>query len=171
MISNDKRGPLNEDGKVTRGGYTLVELLVTMLIAAIVMSVAVPQFTTMMQRRNAQNARDDFVWMAVRARARAIERGSAYLLEVNPSTSRAWIVKRNPSSASDTVQTVAFNTEFNASVTTSTGNKITVCYSPRGFAFTCDATYSPTANVTVTFTHIDKTSSATVRPLGQVIRN
>lgn len=153
----------------SRGGYTLIELLVVMLIASILMSMAVPQFTRMMTAQGAKNARDDFAWMANTAKAKAVERGQTYLLEINPSTERAWIVRRNPTLASDTIQTVDFSSEFKADVSTAANTTITICYSPRGFAFSCSAN-SPSANTDVTFTHVTRTAVARIRPLGQIIR-
>lgn len=150
-------------------GYTLIELLIVMVIAATLMTMAVPQFTRMLQAKNAQNARDNLVWMAARARARAVERGQTFLLEVDPATERAWIVRRNATVASDTVQTVDFSTEFNTTISTAANSVITVCYSPRGFAYSCSAN-SPAANTDVTFTHTDKTAVARIRVLGQITR-
>src|SRR5437868_2207336 len=114
MSTKMKRDALMQNLRGSRSGYTLVELLIVMLIASILMSMVVPQFTRMMTTRNAQNARDDLVWMAVRAKAKAVERGQTYMLEINPTTERAWIVKRNATVAADTIQTVDFSTEFKA---------------------------------------------------------
>lgn len=173
MISIKERQTLKSiDTRQTpagRGGYTLIELMIVMVIAATLMTFAVPGFTRMIRAKNAQNARDDLVWMAARARSRAIERGQVFLLEINPTTERAWIVRRNPTTASDTVQTVDFNTEFKSQISTVANTTITICYSPRGFAFSCSAN-SPGVDTDVTFTHIDKTAVARVRPLGQVTR-
>ena len=90
MSTKMKRDALMQNLRGSRSGYTLVELLIVMLIASILMSMVVPQFTRMMTTRNAQNARDDLVWMAVRAKAKAVERGQTYMLEINPTTERAW---------------------------------------------------------------------------------
>ena len=155
-----------------RGGFTLIELLVVIIITGVILGYATPRLQNARAKRTARNARDVFVWNAQRARARAIQTGNTYLYELNPSTRRAWIVKRNATLASDTLLTINFATEYDESlVETSTSAKITLCYNPRGYAFACDGTYSPTSNVTVTFTHAGNTSSATVKPLGQISRN
>jgi prepilin-type N-terminal cleavage/methylation domain-containing protein len=170
MSTTKRSADLKLSLRGTRSGYTLIELLIVMVIATILMSMAIPQFTRMLTTRNAQNARDDLVWMAVRAKAKAVERGQTYLLEINPNTERAWIVRRNPTTAADTIQTVDFSTEFKATISTSANTTITVCYSPRGFAFSCAGAASPSSDTDVTFTHGDKTATARIRPLGQVIR-
>lgn len=155
--------------RANRAGFTLIELLVVLVIGVILTSQAVPGFTRMMRAKNAQNARDQLVWMAQRARSRAIERGQIWEMEINPANEKAWVVRRGGATAADTIQMMNFNTEFKTQVSTVANTVITVCYSPRGFAFSCSAN-SPSANVDVTFTHIEKTAVARVKPLGQVER-
>ena len=133
------------------------------------MTFAIPSFTRLMNDRNAQNARDALVWMANRARARAVERGNVQLFEISPARNAAWIVRRNGTTAADTLQVVRFGTEHKATITTSTANTITVCFSPRGYAFRCTAN-SPAANVEATLTHAGKSARARIKPLGQVER-
>jgi len=152
-----------------RPGFTILELMIVMIIAGVVASIAIPRMGAMQASQGAQNARDAFVWMGARARARAIERGVTQLLEIDPATDRAWIVRRNPTAASDTAQVVSFRTEFEADVTTQTGTTITICYNTRGYAWACDAA-SPTADELVTFETGRRTAVARVRPLGQIER-
>lgn len=153
-----------------RAGFTLVELLVVIIIGGVLLGIAIPSFTNLTKGRNAQNARDAVVWLAARARGRAIERGEVHLLEIDPPNERAWVVRRNTGTplASDTVETVSLADQYATTVSTTANTKITLCYGPRGYAFTC--TGSPTSNVDVTFTHIDRTARARVKPLGQIER-
>lgn len=154
-----------------RAGFTLIELLIVIVISGALMMMAIPSFNQVTASRNAQNARDATVWMASRARSRAIERGQTQLLEIDPATERAWIVRRNTgvAVATDTLETTDFSTKWNSQVSTATNARITVCYGPRGYAFSCSAN-SPAANVDVTFTHASKTATARIKPLGQIER-
>lgn len=152
-----------------RPGFTVLELAVVMIIVGVIATIALPRMGNMQASQAAQNARDAFVWMGSRARARAIEQGTTQLLEINPAAARAWIVKRNPTSAADTAQVVDFAVEYQATVTSSTGSGITLCYNPRGYAWDCD-TDSPDADVQVTFQAGPRTAVARVRPLGQIER-
>jgi prepilin-type N-terminal cleavage/methylation domain-containing protein len=149
-----------------RPGFTLVELLIVLMIGAILMGYAVPNFANMMKSRSAQNARDNLSWMGMRARAKAIERGQVWQLEISPANDRARIIQRGAVTALDSVN---FATEFEAAVSTASNSTIVLCYSPRGFAFSCHAN-SPSTNVDVTFTHLEKTAVARVKPLGQIER-
>ena len=147
----------------------MIELVIVIVIMGIIVSFAVPNFNNTQRRRQAQNARDSYVWMGNRARSRAIEMGTTWLLEVDPATERAWIVRRNPSVAADTLQMVNFSTEHGTTITTSTNNTVSICFNSRGYAWSC-AAGSPSAPVTVTFSHALRTSSARVKPLGQMQR-
>ena len=153
-----------------RGGYTLVELLLVIIIGTILLMMAIPNFTRVSAGQNVRNARDAMVWMSARARSRAIERGQVTLLEIDPASERVWIVRRNTGTAlaSDTLEKVNFSTERAVTLSTGANTKITLCYNPRGYAFPC--TGSPSSNIEVTFTHIGKIATARVKPLGQIER-
>ena len=154
-----------------RGGYTLVELLIVILIGAALLMMAIPNFARVTAGQNARNARDAVVWMSARARSRAIERGEVTLLEIDPGSERAWIVRRNTGTAlaSDTLERADFANERSVQVSTAANTKITLCYNARGYAFSCTGT-SPNANVEVNFAHAGKTAVARIKPLGQVER-
>jgi prepilin-type N-terminal cleavage/methylation domain-containing protein len=154
-----------------RAGFTLIELLIVIMISGTLMMIAIPSFSRVTAARNAQNARDAVVWMASRARSRAIERGQTQLLEIDPATERVWIVRRNTGAAlaSDTLEKTNFSTTYNTLVSSATNTRVVLCFSPRGYAFSCSAN-SPSANVDVTFSHAGKTAVARVKPLGQIER-
>src|SRR5687768_1292396 len=168
-MSNYDRAMHRPDITRKRDGFTLVELLIVMIIGGILMSYAVPSFTRMSASQNARNARDRMMWMANRARTIALTRGQVQLFEIDPSTNSAWVVRRNPMTAADTTEVVRFNSEYSATVTTSTGNRITLCFSARGYAFSCSAN-SPGGNVEATITHVEKSATARIKPLGQIER-
>ena len=154
-----------------QAGFTLIELLIVMIISGTILMMTIPSFTRISAGRNAQNARDALVWMAARARSRAIERGEAQLLVIDPTTERVVIVRRNNGAAlaTDTLEKVTFSSVHSSTISTAANTVVTLCYSPRGYAFSCSAS-SPAANVDVTFTHASKTAVARVKPLGQIER-
>lgn len=59
----------------TQRGLTLVELLVTLAVAAIVISVALPNFRSMVQSNRASAHTNDFVLAVSYARSEALRRG------------------------------------------------------------------------------------------------
>jgi prepilin-type N-terminal cleavage/methylation domain-containing protein len=147
----------------TRPGYSLVELLTVLALVAILLTFAIPTWTNMTQGKNAQNARDNLVWMGARARAKAIEQGRVWQLEIDPALERARVRERGATTAQDSV---TFTTEFQTEVATPSNTTLIVCYTPRGYALmSCNA-----SEVDVTFTHRDKSAVARVKPLGQIER-
>lgn len=150
-----------------RDGFTIIELAVVIFIAGLIMAIALPRLSRTVEERYARNARDAFAWTASRARARAIQTGNTVLYVVNPSNEKVWVYKRNPS-AGDTLVALNFTTQFQATVSTASNNTLTICYSPRGYAYDC--TGSGTNTVDVTFTHGPYTAVARIKPLGQVER-
>jgi prepilin-type N-terminal cleavage/methylation domain-containing protein len=152
-----------------RSGFSLIELVVVIGIAGVIMTYAIPRLQAARANRTARNARDVFAWTAARARAKAIQTGKTQLLQINPTTERAWIVKRNPTLATDTTVTINFSTEYETLVSSSSNATVTVCFNPRGYAFARGTACNTSVTTdTLTFTHATYTSRAVVKPLGQV---
>ena len=61
--------------RAAQGGFTLIELMVTIAIAGIVLSLAVPSMTTMIKNNRLQSAASSFVGDLQFARSEAIKRG------------------------------------------------------------------------------------------------
>jgi prepilin-type N-terminal cleavage/methylation domain-containing protein len=151
-----------------RSGFTLIELLIVIVVTGIMISIGSARITQYLAQQGARNARDEFVYMAARARAAAIERSQVVRLSIDPVNARAFVVT-NRSGAGDTLEIRHYDGEFRAEVTTSNGAPVTVCYSPRGYAIqTCNVGVGDSARVN--FKRGASDSHATVRPLGQVVR-
>jgi len=69
---NAKTYPMNRK----QTGFTLVELMITLLIAAILLSQAVPSFLTMLQNSRITTQANDYVTSLNVARSEAVKRGS-----------------------------------------------------------------------------------------------
>ncbi len=141
-------------------GFTILELVVVMLIGSILIAVSAPAFGAVQRSRAVGNARDSFVWLAMRARAASIEKGEPVTLTVDPVAGKAVAV----SSSGEGIDSLIFTGEIAAGVSTSTGSSVQVCYSPRGYA-TC-----PDEAAWVTFRLGSDSARALIQPLGQVDR-
>jgi len=62
------------------GGFTLVELLITLAVTGILLAVAVPSLRTFVQNSRIDNTADTFIAAIQHARSEAITRGSAVIL-------------------------------------------------------------------------------------------
>jgi prepilin-type N-terminal cleavage/methylation domain-containing protein len=150
-----------------RSGFTLVEALIVIAIAGILSTIAFSGMKEYLARQGARNARDEFVYMAARARAAAIERSQVVRLEISPDEDRVRIVT-SQNGVEKVLETRHYTGEFNAVVTTGNGETLTICYSPRGYASTSCTSISE--EVSVDFARAGKSARAVVRPLGQVFR-
>lgn len=61
----------------TQTGFTLIELMVTIVVLAIVVSIAVPSFQKLLASNNVAFDRDEFFSMLMLARSEAIKNGQA----------------------------------------------------------------------------------------------
>jgi prepilin-type N-terminal cleavage/methylation domain-containing protein len=121
-------------GTVSRPGFTLIEVIIVVMIAAILGGVAVPQIGKFTSRRAVSNASDAFIRTAAQARAAAIRTGDEVVMRVDAANDRVTIV----TAAGDTVATLDLaNGPIQAGLEipshTGTGPFL-VCYVPRGYA-------------------------------------
>jgi len=63
-----------------KNGFTLLEVILALLIAALVISVAIPSLTGVMQGSKAQDSFSDFDAMAQEAHTRSLEEGRNYVI-------------------------------------------------------------------------------------------
>lgn len=147
-----------------RFGFTVIELVIVLVLSAMLTILAIPRFTQLEAQRRAANARDAVIWLAAKARSAAIEHGVSYEMDLDADQDRAWLLPRG---AADTLQVIDFAAEYGVEVSSEAASRVTLCYSPRGFAFSCDAN-SPSTAVDFVFSGGHRTATARIRPLGQV---
>lgn len=72
-------------------GFTLIELMITVTIASIALSMAVPAFRDLVQSTKVTNATNDFALSINVARTESAKRGvPVYLSALAPETNNAW---------------------------------------------------------------------------------
>lgn len=146
-----------------RAGFTVIELVIVLVIAGVIMSVMLPAFSRLPVQRGAANARDSIIMLAARARALAMERGTIVHLEIDPATQRSWVRV-----GADTVQIHEYVGEYQATISTPEGAKVTVCYTSRGLALpSCSSAGLP---VVISFSRGLYTYNARIQRLGRVER-
>lgn len=148
--------------KRPRAGFTLVELMFVLLIAAVLLGIGMKQFGRLQVRHQVANARDALVYMGVRAQSEAMKHGNLVRIEIWPDTNMAKIVTPSDS----TLERIRFDSQFNADMI---GSAVAACYSSRGFALpSCTTTGLPK---NIGFVIGSDTASAKVLPLGQIEKN
>jgi prepilin-type N-terminal cleavage/methylation domain-containing protein len=142
-------------------GFSLLEMMFVLVIAAILLTLVVPGLGSLLARRNAQNARDAYVWLGMQARTLSMEQGQQIELRLDPDSNQAEVLKPDGS----VVQKVDFASTYGVELSTSSGDVVTVCYTPRGFALSgC-----PGSEQRAGFRQGRDTAWALVRVLGQVV--
>ncbi len=160
------RSPARDGTKsLPPSGFTIIELVVVMMIAAVLMTYGAMALNRASADRSATGARDTFVWLARRARALSVQRGTNVSLSVKQSTNRAKVLL-----GTTVVDQVYFDKQWQTGLTLSTGSdSVVICYTPRGITQTTSpCTDIITTPVTVTFTRGPRKASAIVQGLGQV---
>jgi prepilin-type N-terminal cleavage/methylation domain-containing protein len=141
-----------------RTGFTVIELLITMVIGSVLATIVSQGVGSYMRRRSLDDSRAAVIHMAARARSLAMERGSASL-SIDPNLDTVTLVQ-----GTDTVDVLMIETEYGADLTAA--QLLTICYSPRGFALAACTNF--TANQTLKLTFHNESANLLVRPLGQV---
>lgn len=88
-------------------GFTIVELMVTLAVAAVLMGIAVPAFTDFVRQRNMASRNNDMVLALTYARSEAVRRGQMVSVQaVDPADDDEWgggycVVIGNPGDCND----------------------------------------------------------------------
>ena len=134
----------------------MVELVVVLGIATVMLSISFGALNKVAGQRSAQSARDGYIWMARRARAAAIQRGTPVRFTIYGS-GRAVVAQANNSRVLDQLY---FNKEFGTTVSLG-ADSVAVLYDPRGLA-------NAGTTRTVQFARGSISATAKVQILGQV---
>jgi prepilin-type N-terminal cleavage/methylation domain-containing protein len=143
--------------KPKRGGFTMLEMLVVLMVGAVLIQLVVTASGPVMDRLSVDAARTSFASLAARARARAVERGQTVMVSIDPATDSAWV-----SQGTNVVEAIAFGTASGIDVRAP--GIMAICMGPRGFGDLSCASFSGSREVT--FSRGSATKALTMRPLG-----
>jgi prepilin-type N-terminal cleavage/methylation domain-containing protein len=96
-----------------RAGFTIMELMLAIAVAAVLAAVALPRVRGAAARQAVEGARAHVTGQVIRARAAANERRCAAVVHVTPgSTARVWVTAcARGANAVDTIASVAYLSE------------------------------------------------------------
>jgi len=148
-----------------RGGFTLIEMLVALVVVSLVLLIGLPKFSSAMTSQNLRGSRTTVVNMLVKARAASTESNRLTWLKV--SGNKAWILARPRISAgagnADTLGVVEdLNKRYGTTVAMS---RDSIGFDPRGIASELGG-----GAVTLTVTKSSHSEVVTIDALGRVVK-
>ncbi|MEX0979642.1 MAG: GspH/FimT family pseudopilin [Gemmatimonadota bacterium] len=136
------------------GGFSMVELVIVLMVGGVLMGIAIPTISPVMNNFQARSAQNSFVSIVGKARAQAIERGTEVRFYVNMAGDSAWVEGDDGA--------YRFRDRNGVDLQSTVGS-IEMIMTPRGFA------RGTSSSVTVRFVRGSAQSEVTLLPLGQVV--
>jgi prepilin-type N-terminal cleavage/methylation domain-containing protein len=155
--------------KQTRqGGFTLLEIIVTMTLLAVIAAMGAPKLSAALRRRTTQTAADEFATAHSLARATAVRYGRVAQLHISPATKSFWIDVDTSGNAMGQRATVWYTHKLSDTAIVINSNRSLLCFDARGLPWTvapCEA-----GNAQVIFTALDEADTLQTASLGKILR-
>lgn len=157
--SEQNHAPSNKTCMRRASGFTLIEVVIALMFAAILLGVSVSAFGEVQSRMAAGQAVRAFHGLHARARAQAVERGLSTQLVVDVAGDSVTIRR-----AGQRLETIRFQSELGVDLV---GSSFVLCMGSRGFADpSCNSFTEP---VKLGFSRGNDTEAVAVLPMGQLI--
>ena len=132
-------------------GFTLVELMVTVAILAIIATIVAPSFSNIIQNQRLNMSVNSLVSVLAEAQSTAVLQHQTYTVGLNSSAVVPNAIWKSPNS---TVISTITDTSNNTSINQITYNRV--------------GTLTPNINVVIVLKNLDKSKKITVSPLGNI---
>ena len=150
----------------SRGGFTLTELVFSMLLMGLLASVALPGLAVLLGNLEARSASRRFAMAHSLTRTTAIQHGGIAELRIDPASKEFW-VQIDTNAAGPVADTVSFHGDFPTGLTL-TSNRSRVCFDARGLTTTRTGCQPGDLDVNFTLGGMSEQIRTTV--LGKLIR-
>jgi type IV fimbrial biogenesis protein FimT len=151
-----------------QGGFTLLEIIITMSLLAVIAAMGAPKLSAALRRRTTQTAADQFASAHSLARATAIRYGRVAQLHISPSTRSFWVDVDTSGKQLGQRAIVWYTHQLPDPTIVMTSNRSLLCFDARGLPSTiapCEA-----GDAQVIFTKLDKADTLTTASLGKILR-
>ncbi len=164
LSRNPSLSDVNAVSRTRRAGFTIIELAVTIVVAAALLTLVSRALGTAQQRVAADQAQKTYEALHARARAHAVERGTTVRLVLDTEADSASVVLPD----GEILETVHFGPELNVDVQSAATSPVVVCTTARGYGDASCMSF----NATVTLSFVAGNDQATLQllPLGQIRR-
>ncbi len=149
-----------------RGGFTLIEMLVALVVVSLVLLIGLPKFTSAMTAQKLRGSRTTVVNLLAKARAASTESNRLTWLKV--SGNKAWILARprTVAAAGSNADTLGVVEDLNKRYgTTVAMSRDSIGFDPRGIASELGG-----GAVTLTVTKSSHSEVVTIDALGRVVK-
>ena len=142
-------------------GFSLIELIIVLVIASVLLSMAMGRISTTRSHLAGGAARQAYLALHARTRAHAIEFGTTARLILDLRGDSAWIVQ-----GGEIIETYRFTDDHVDVESDSSDPTVQMCMIARGYSEPrCNSFTEP---VEVTFTTAEAVASIVLLPMGQV---
>lgn len=153
--------PLEAPPKMTRSGFTLLEVITSIALMGILSAVGIPRFQEWMGREHVRQARREVTVHLAGARSVGAQRGCPAVFHLDDISDRVWVTAcRVQGSGIDTVGMIN-NLAQRYGVSFDTDGD-SIQFSPQGLAF-------GSAWITVRFTKADYEATLEISPVGKAV--
>lgn len=153
---------------MTARGFSLMEMMVTLVVFGAIMSIAFPALSGSRGRMAVQHAADEFRAAHSLARSIAIRQGRVTELHVDAAASRYWVEVDTSLTRSGATDTIGVVRDLTDQGVTMTSTRDILCFDSRGLA-TQTGVCSP-HDATVVFLRGTYVDTVTISALGKVLR-
>jgi prepilin-type N-terminal cleavage/methylation domain-containing protein len=151
-----------------RRGFTLLEIIITMSLLAVIAAMGAPRLSAALRRRTTQTAVDQFATAHSLARTTAIRYGRVAQLHIDPSTTKFWVDVDTSANATGQRATIWYARNLSSPGLVMASNRTLLCFDARGLPSTtapCQA-----GDAQIIFTALDRADTLTTASLGKILR-
>jgi prepilin-type N-terminal cleavage/methylation domain-containing protein len=154
--------------RADRSGFTLLELVITMSLLAVVTAMGSTRLSGELRRRTTQIAIDQFATAHSLARSTAVRYGRIAQLHIDAPTRRFWVDVDTTGNGAGQRAIIWYVRDLTQPGLVMTSNRSLLCFDARGMPSTNPPCES--ADAQIIFTAADKADTLTTATLGKILR-